>query len=90
MVCLSSPALPVMFANKIEALIRSFIWTGKLEKLALDEIKNTREEGGLNVVCVKSKADALFLRQTCRLLANGNVFPDMRHGPHAVTVALPL
>ena len=53
--------LPVMFVKKFEALIRSFIWTGKLEKLALDEIKNTREEGGLNVVCVKSKADALFL-----------------------------
>ena len=95
--------LPLMFGKKIEALIRSFIWTGKLEKLALDEIKNTREEGGLNVVCVKSKADALFLRQTCRLLASpqfnafkhvkywigmhlGNVLPDMRHGPHAVTV----
>ena len=62
--------LPLMFGKKIEALIRSFIWTGKLEKLALDEIKNTREEGGLNVVCVKSKADALFLRQTCRLLAS--------------------
>ena len=62
--------LPIIFGKKFEALIRSFIWTGKLEKLALDEVKNTREEGGLNIVCIRSKADALFLRQTCRLLAS--------------------
>ena len=54
--------LPFKFGKKFEALVRSFIWTGKLEKLALDEIKNSREEGGLNVVCITSKADALFLR----------------------------
>ena len=68
-VCQALP-LPAKFAKKFEALIRSFIWTGKLEKLALDEIKNNREEGGLGVVCIRSKADALFLRQTCRLIAS--------------------
>ena len=57
----------------------------------------------MNIVCIRSKADALFLRQTCRLLASPhfnafkhirywigmhleNVIPDMRLGPHAVTV----
>ena len=62
--------LPSKFAKEIEAITRTFIWRGKLEKLALDEIKNSREEGGLDLVCVRSKADALFLRQICRLLAN--------------------
>ena len=73
--------LPVKFADKFESVLRSFIWTGKLEKLALDEIKNTREEGGLNVVCIRSKAGALFLRQTCRLLANHqfNTFKHIRY-----------
>ena len=34
---------------------------------------NTRDQGGLNIVCVRSKADALFLRQTCRILAEPNL-----------------
>ena len=46
-----------------------FIWIGKLEKLKLDEIKNPASVGGLNLPCVISKADSLFLTQTCRLLA---------------------
>ena len=82
--------LPIKFADKFEALIRKFIWTGKLEKLTLDEIKNSREEGGLNVVCIRSKADALFLRQTCRLLASPqfNSFKHVRYwiGTHLETV----
>ena len=73
--------LPAKFAKKFESLLRSFIWRGKLEKLALDEIKNTREKGGINVVCIRSKADALFLRQTCRLLASPlfNTFKHVRY-----------
>ena len=70
--------LPLKFAKQIESITRTFIWRGKLEKLALDEIKNSREEGGLNLVCVRSKADALFLRQTCRLLAYEN-FNSYKH-----------
>ena len=70
--------LPSKFAKEIEAITRRFIWRGKLEKLALDEIKNTGEEGGLDLVCVRSKADALFLRQTCRLLANQD-FNSFKH-----------
>ena len=65
--------LPSQFAKKLENIIWRFVWVGKLEKLALDEIKNERNQGGLNVVCVRSKADALFLRQTCRMLAEPNL-----------------
>ena len=82
--------LPVKFADKFEALIRKFIWTGKLEKLAFDEIKNSLEEGGLTVVCIRSKADALFLRRTCRLRASPqfNSFKHVRYwiGTHLETV----
>ena len=63
---------------KIENIIWRFVWVGKLEKLALDETKNPREQGGLNIVCVRSKADALFLRQTCRMLAE----PDLNSFKH--------
>ena len=34
--------------------------------------------GGLNIVCVRSKADALFLRQMCRILAE----PDLNSYKH--------
>ena len=71
-------SLPTKYAKDIEAITRKFIWRGKLEQLALDEIKNTREDGGLNLVCVRSKADALFLRQTCRLLATED-FNSFKH-----------
>ena len=47
--------LPIKIAAKFESLVRKFIWTGKLEKLALDEIKISREEGGLNVVCIRCR-----------------------------------
>ena len=46
-----------------------FLLIGKLEKLKLDEIKNPTLSGGLNLPCVISKADCLFLSQTCRLLS---------------------
>ena len=41
-----------------------------MEKLKLDEVKNPTLSGGLNLPCIISKADSLFLSQTCRLLTN--------------------
>jgi hypothetical protein len=54
--------LPPSFASKFGHIIWRFLWVGKLEKLALDETKNTGEQGGLNIVCIRSKADALIQR----------------------------
>ena len=48
--------------------MNKFLWIGKFEKLKLDEVKNSLLLGGLNLPCVVSKADSLFLSQTCRLL----------------------
>ena len=70
--------LPPAFAKRFETILKKFVWTGKLEKLAIDETKNSREEGGMGLVCISSKADALFLRQTCRLLAS----PDFNSYKH--------
>ena len=55
--------------KQFESAMFRFLWSGKLEKLKLDEIKNPASSGGLNLPCVASKADSLFLTQTCRLLA---------------------
>ena len=38
--------------------------------LKIDEIKKPVMFGGLNLPCIISKADSLFLSQTCRLLRN--------------------
>ena len=64
----SALPLPVSFAKKFEAAMVRFLWIGKLEKLKIDEIKNPVLSGGLNLPCIISKSDALFLSQTCRLL----------------------
>jgi hypothetical protein len=65
----SALPLPVKFAKKFESAMFRFLWTGKLEKLKLDEIKNPSLSGGLNLPCIITKADSLFLSQTCKLLA---------------------
>ena len=66
----SAIPLPFKFAKKFESAIFRFLWIGKLEKLKLDEVKNPTLSGGLNLPCIISKADSLFLSQTCRILAN--------------------
>ena len=74
----SALPLPPKFVKKFESAIFKFLWIGKLEKLSLDEIKNPVLSGGLNLPCIGSKADALFLTQTCRLLA----FPGNKQYKH--------
>ena len=65
----SALPLPVKFSKKFESLMGRFLWAGKLERLQLNEIKNTRTDGGLGLPCVISKSNALFLSQACRLLS---------------------
>ena len=73
----SAIPLPSNFAKKFESAIFRFLWIGKLEKLKLDEVKNPTLSGGLNLPVI-SKADSLFLSQTCRLLTN----PDSKQYKH--------
>ena len=61
--------LPDRVAQQLEGLMFRFIWRGKLEKLATQEIYNKLEDGGLGLVDIRSKADALFIKQGCRILA---------------------
>ena len=66
----SALPLPTSFSKKFESLMGRFLWAGKLERLQVDEVKNPRSSGGLSLPCVWSKANALFLRQTCRLISD--------------------
>ena len=64
--------LPAGWAAEIEKLVYLFIKMGKMELMALAEMCNPVDKGGLGLVCVRSKADSLFLRQTLRMMAQKN------------------
>ena len=60
--------LPGSVAKDLEISIGKFLWKGKLERLTLVELCNKKVEGGLGLVEIRSKADALLLKQACRIL----------------------
>jgi len=39
--------------------------------VAMDEMKNKKMEGGLNLPCLASMADSLLFSQLCRLIRSG-------------------
>ena len=51
-----------------------FIWnfSGKVLRIALDEIKNEKSVGGLKLPCLASMADALLFSQCIRLIRSGD------------------
>ena len=60
--------LPGSVAKDLESCMVKFLWRGKLEKLSLVELCNKKVDGGLGLVEIRSKADALLLKQACRIL----------------------
>jgi hypothetical protein len=60
--------LPNSFAKKFDSLLSSFLFRGKPERLKLWELFNPSSKGGLGLVDIRSKADALFLKQLTRML----------------------
>ena len=61
--------LPAGWAAEFEKLVYAFVKMGKMEMMALQEMCNPITKGGLGLVCVRSKADSLFLKQTLRMLS---------------------
>ena len=51
-----------------------FIWnkSGRILRIALDEIKNKKLDGGLQLPCLASMADSLRLSQCVRLINSGD------------------
>ena len=56
--------------KKFETLMGKFIWnwSGKILRVAIDEIKNKKLEGGLQLPCLSTMADALMFSQCIRLI----------------------
>ena len=59
--------------KKFESLMGKYLWTfsGKVLRVAIDEMKNKKMEGGLNLPCLASMADSLLFSQLCRLIKSG-------------------
>ena len=60
--------LPNTIAKKMEALMSSFMFQGKPERLKLEELYNPPSKGGLGLLDIRTKADALFVKQLTRML----------------------
>ena len=60
--------------KKFESLMGRYLWnfSGKIIRVAIDEMKNKKLEGGLNLPCLASMADSLLFSQLCRLLRSGD------------------
>ena len=60
--------------KKFESLMGKFIWnsSGRILRVALDEIKNEKSAGGLKLPCLASMADALLFSQCIRLIRSGD------------------
>jgi hypothetical protein len=52
-------------ASKVTSMAGSFLWMGHLERLAWQELHNSREAGGLGVFCISSRGQALFSKLLC-------------------------
>ena len=67
------PVKPSM-VKKFESLMGKFIWnsSGRILRVALDEIKNEKSAGGLKLPCLSSMADALLFSQCIRLIRSGD------------------
>ena len=59
--------------KKFESLIGKYLWnfSGRVLRVAIDELKNKKVEGGLNLPCLASMADSLLFSQLCRLIRSG-------------------
>ena len=60
--------LPDKCRRKISSSLSKFIFRGRHERLQLDELENSYEDGGLGLTNIAVKADALLLKQMCRIL----------------------
>ena len=60
--------LSVKYRKQIDSSLSKFIFRGRHERLRLDELENSYENGGLGLPNIAVKADSLLLKQMCRML----------------------
>jgi hypothetical protein len=63
--------LPAEWAARLRKAVAAFLWRGRTERLAMDELHRPRHQGGLGLSCVQSRAEALLTKQFLRFAAGG-------------------
>ena len=66
---LSTCALPLWAINEINTVIDSFIWQGKASSIAHKTLMGGKKQGGLAVVDLKTKQEALRIKTAGKFLA---------------------
>ena len=61
--------------KKFESVLGKFIWhgSGRILRVALDELKNDHLSGGLNMPCLATMSKSLLSSQFLRLLRSGDI-----------------
>ena len=70
----------IIMVRKFEKEMGKFLWTssGKVLRVSMEELKNSKENGGLGLPCILSRNKSLMLTQLLRLLRSGDV-KSIRH-----------
>jgi hypothetical protein len=63
--------MPQEVAARLEKAAATFLWRGRLERLAWQELHGAAHEGGLGLSCVFSRAQSLLANRVCHQLAGG-------------------
>ena len=66
--------VPPNIVKKFESIMGKFIWnkSGRILRIALDDIKNKKLDGGLQLPCLASMANSLLVSQCVRLINSGD------------------
>jgi hypothetical protein len=94
--------LPKASAARLQRAAGDFLWRGRLERLAYDELHVPLAEGGLRLTSIPERAQSLLAKQACHRLAAGGrqaqhlaywiglrlrfSLPDLAAGPHAEAI----
>jgi hypothetical protein len=88
--------------TRLQKAAGDFLWRGRLERLAYDELHTPLAEGGLRLSAIPERAQSLLAKQACHRLAAGgrptqhlaywlglrlrHVLPGLAGGPHAEAI----
>ena len=64
----SLASMPKKVEQKLNKLAFTFLWNNKPEALERESLLNTYADGGLNIVDIKTKIEALFVKQVLQLI----------------------
>ena len=59
--------------RKIEKVLFSFLWKDQHEALKRNTLHNSFEDGGLNIIDVKTKLDAFLVKQVIQIIKGHDV-----------------